>query len=150
MTINAYFIDNNWNYYEIFIVFEHVNDFHTNDHLIEIMMKILHRNEIQNRIQNVTIDNANDNKIMHTSFLKMLIKQKYDVNDFEKFFCLIHVIQLTLKKLFNAIHIDIKNENFQIDWNEYKNKKSFETKKQNLFYTLINIWINFEILIREY
>ena len=123
LTINAYFINVDWNYHEIFIVFKHVSEFHIDKHLIEIMMKILHRNEIQNRIQNVITNNAKNNKTMHVSFLKMLQNQKYDVDKFERIFCFVHIIQLILKKLFKIIHISFKNENFQIDWNETKNKK---------------------------
>lgn len=65
-------------------------------------------------MQNIITNNANNNKTMHAKFLNMLRELKFDVKCFEKIFCLIHVIQLTLKELFDVIHIESKNDNFQI------------------------------------
>ena len=68
--IIAFFINNNWRYYDVFIDFENVLNRHFNNKLIIIVRELLQKYNIKNHFNVVITDNANNNKI----FFKNLIK----------------------------------------------------------------------------
>jgi hypothetical protein len=67
MAITGYFIDQDWNYYEVLFGFEHLHRSHTGSNLGETVIQILQAHSIADRVLSVTTDNASNNNTMMTS-----------------------------------------------------------------------------------
>ena len=143
MTVNAYFIDQNWKYHEVLLTFEHVSDSHIEQHLIMILNEIIEKHELSNRIFVITIDNAFNNIIMHQHLVQIISNQCDDIESnvqkLKAVSCLAHVIQLSLKELLNHIRINSINDEFKKSWDEKKNRFIFDDEKTSLSITLIKV-----------
>ncbi len=70
--VNAYFIDEKWNYHEVLLMFEHMTNFHTKTKLTKIMRNIIARHKLKERIYAIINDNARNNFIMHEELVRLL------------------------------------------------------------------------------
>jgi hypothetical protein len=119
LTINAYFIDANWNYHEVLLVFEHVIESHTGARLTEILNNVMIRHSLEDRILAIITNSASNNQTMLKELLRMIRDNRVyanlhtDVHDIQRVPCLAHVIQLAVKKLLDRIRINLKNVEFQ-------------------------------------
>jgi hypothetical protein len=135
LVVNAYFIDDNWNYHEVLLTFEHISQSHTESRFAKIMQDIISRHKLQDRILVITNDNVDNNNTMHEKLLRMLRTRTFDDVDFnvkniERVSCLAHVIQLILRELLEKIRINSRNEDFQTSWNDKNNKAKMKKKKK--------------------
>ena len=147
--MNAYFINLDWIYHEMLIEFEHVVDFHTNAHLIEIVWRVLKRHNLKRRILISISNNVKNNDIMHIELIQFVrnairendfLKNVFNLMNFEKIFCLVHVLQLTLQQLLKKIRVISNNVELKTFWNDHKNKKKFVIfQTSNVFHILTKI-----------
>ena len=72
--ISDYFISDNWNYHEIFLIFKSFHDKHSEENLINYVMKILKFYNIINQLLTIMIDNAKNNNKFYKHLQKMLKK----------------------------------------------------------------------------
>jgi hypothetical protein len=142
LAVNAYFIDEKWNYHEVLLTFEHVTNSHTKTKLAKIMQDIIARHKLEERIYAIINDNAKNNLIMHEELVRLLRTRLFDdviVRDIKRISCLAHVIQLTLKNLLDKIRINSKNENFRTSWNDKQNRATMKKKEKKVSYILAKI-----------
>ena len=64
LAINAYFIDDKWNYHEVLLAFEYVECSYTGIKLAEVLNSVLIRHSIEDRILAFTTDSASNNAPM--------------------------------------------------------------------------------------
>ena len=74
LAISDYFISDNWNYHEIFLIFKSFHDKHSEENLINYVMKILKFYNIINQLLTIMIDNAKNNNKFYKHLQKMLKK----------------------------------------------------------------------------
>ncbi len=139
MSVTSYFIDKNWKYREVLLAFQSLSDAHTNETMIRIVVNILKKYKLKNRLLAVTIDNASNNEKMRKEMKKIL--REIDIEwDHEKnhVFCIAHVIQLAVNKLLESMKVsainDKMNEIFQED------RLNDIDKETDLINTLLKIW----------
>jgi hypothetical protein len=93
MNVTNYFINKNWKYREMLLTFQSLNDAHTSETMIRIVVNILKKYKLKNRLLAVIIDNASNNEKMKKKMKKIL--KEIDIEwDHEKnhVFCIAHVI----------------------------------------------------------
>jgi hypothetical protein len=67
MAITAYFVDDNWNYRELLLGFEPLSRKHSGVNLGAVLLELLQKHEIADRILTVTTDNASNNDTLMES-----------------------------------------------------------------------------------
>jgi hypothetical protein len=139
MNITNYFINKNWKYREVLLIFQSLSDAHTSETMIKIVVNILKKYKLKNRLLAIIIDNASNNEKMRKKMKKIL--KKIDIEwDHEKnhVFCIAHVIQLAVNKFLESMKIsavnDKMNEIFQ------KNRLNDIDKEIDLINILLKIW----------
>ena len=76
LAISDYFISDNWDYYEILLIFKLFCDKYSEKNLTNYVMKILEFHDIMNQLLTITTDNAKNNDKLCRHLQKML-KKKY-------------------------------------------------------------------------
>ena len=61
MAVTGYFIDTQWEYQEVLLAFEPLEGSHTGYNLSQVLMDILDKYKISDRILAITTDNASNN-----------------------------------------------------------------------------------------
>jgi len=91
MASTGYFIDSNWEYWEVLLGFEPLSGQHTGLNLGGVLWDILQKYDIEDRILAITTDNASNNST--------LVESLYDIHGsfIIRTPCLAHVMQLALK-----------------------------------------------------
>jgi hypothetical protein len=139
--MNVYFIDETFEFHEMFLTFEYVNESHTKMKLIFILHDILKLYNIKNRICAIIIDHTKNNLTMHIKLIRIMrfflfenveinlldsSTQTFDMqksnvqksnmqkSNAKRMFCFTHVIQLALSNLLKKIRIRFSNDDFQI------------------------------------
>ncbi len=137
--MNAYFIDDAFELYKIFLTFEHVNESHTKVWLAFILHDILKQHNIKNHIHAITTNNAENNLTIHIELVRIMRfflfeivetrirdwnvqdwniqksnmqKSNMQKSNVRKMSCLAHVIQLALSNLLKKIYIWFNNDDF--------------------------------------
>jgi hypothetical protein len=67
IAITGYFIDEDWEYHEVLLGFEHIHGAHTGTNLSEVLFEVLKEHGISNRVLSVTTNNVSNNKTLITS-----------------------------------------------------------------------------------
>ena len=121
MGIVAYYIDKLWTYRESLIGFEHLEGVHSGLELSKILLRILRKFNIQDRVTTITTDNAANNDVLVSELNKKLFSATQDsvslfCNKVERIPCLSHVIQLALQALLGSIRISPENDELQRNW----------------------------------
>ena len=118
MAITGYFLDQEWNYREVLLGFEHLHGSHTGAHLSETVFQILQEHDIADRILSITTDNASNNNTMMTCIQETI--QSYDLSNTSVFRipCIAHVIQLSLKQLLGKIKANPVNKEAESEWSD--------------------------------
>jgi hypothetical protein len=130
----AYFIDTQWIYHNVLLVFEHISDFHIEQKLTKIVQNVVVRHELKECLYVVTNDNAFNNLIIHTKLNHLLrinrifVDVESNVRDVKRVFYLAHVIQLILQKFLKKIKIK-SNTNFKTIWDDKQNKTTMKKKE---------------------
>jgi hypothetical protein len=122
----------------VLLTFQSLSNAHTNETMTQIVVNILKKYNLKNRLLAIIIDNASNNEKMKKKMKKILrnidIKWNHKKNHV---FCIAHVIQLAINELLESMKIsavnDKMNEIFQ------KNHLNDIDKKIDLINTLLKI-----------
>jgi hypothetical protein len=139
MSVTNYFINKDWKYREVLLAFQSLSDAHTSETMIRIVVNILKKYKLKNRLLAVITDNASNNEKMRKEMKKIL--REIDIEwDHEKnhVFCIAHVIQLAVNELLGSMKVsavnDKMNEIFQED------RLNDIDKETDLINILLKIW----------
>ena len=114
----AFFINNDWRYYDVFIDFKSMLNQYFNSRLIIIVRELLQKHNIENYFNAVISSNVNNNKTFFEDLIKWLKNDskvielihnvdfdykinlsRFDNENMQHIFCLIYVLRLTFKIL---------------------------------------------------
>ena len=91
MAISGYFITEDWQYCEVLLGFEPLHGKHSGANLSAVLLGILQKHQIKDRVLAVTADNASNNDTLIAELQKSLPEDTTVV----RVPCLAHVIQLS-------------------------------------------------------
>ena len=132
MAITGYFLDQEWNYREVLLGFEHLHGSHTGGNLSKTVIQILQQHGVANRVLSVTTDNATTNNTMMTSVQETV--QSLGLSDTSIFRvpCIAHVIQLSLNQLLGKMKAKPVNQEAESEWSDERTQslQSRRTTKQ--------------------
>ncbi len=111
MSVTSYFIDKNWKYREMLLIFQSLSDAHTEEMMINIVVDILKKYNLKNRLLAIIIDNASNNEKIRKD-IKNVLKNIEIVWDYEKnhVSCVAHVIQLAVNELLKSMKVFVIND----------------------------------------
>ena len=72
LSITEYFIDENWDYWEILLEFQSLWGQHFRKNLTKVVMNVLNSYKILNKLLIITADNAFNNATLHTELTTIL------------------------------------------------------------------------------
>ncbi len=142
--MNAYFINSQWIYHEILLIFEHITNSHIEQRWTKNIQDIIIRHKLEKRLYIITNDNVFNNLTLHIKLIQLLRtnrlfeKVNTNVRDVKRVFYFTYVIQLILQKLFDKIKIKF-NTNFKTNWNDKQNKTTMKKKEKKMSYILMKI-----------
>ena len=67
MAITGYLLDKEWEYREVLLGFEPLSETHSGVNLVKVVLQILQKHQITDRVLAVTTDNASNNKTLMTA-----------------------------------------------------------------------------------
>lgn len=117
MAVTAYFLDKDWNYREILLGFEPLHGAHTGSYLSTVLLELLQKHRIEDRVLTVTTDNASNNSTLMDSIRGTL--QSLELLNHMPIIrmpCIAHVIQLSLKELLGQMESITRNEREETEW----------------------------------
>lgn len=119
MAITGYFIDSNWQYREVLLGFEPLSGKHSGINLSAVVLEILQRYNIQDRILAITTDNASNNSKLVSALDESIQSLSLDPETTViRVPCMAHVIQLSLKQLLGQMKANPANEAIEMVWSE--------------------------------
>lgn len=118
MAITGYFLDQEWNYCEVLLGFEHLLGSHTGTHLSETVIRILREHGIADRVLSITTDNASNNNTMIQGIQDIVKSQALCDSSIFRIPCIAHVIQLSLKELLRKIKANPRNKEAESEWSD--------------------------------
>lgn len=119
MAVTGYFIDEDWNYREILLDFEPLHGTHSGINLGTVLLELLRKHQITDRVLAITTDNASNNNTLISSVQDSI--QTLELNkdiSLIKVPCLAHVIQLSLKQLLGQMKAIPENDTAEVQWSE--------------------------------
>ncbi|KAJ5300082.1 hypothetical protein PENANT_c146G01845 [Penicillium antarcticum] len=122
MAITGYFLDQDWNYCEVLLGFEHIQGSHTGTQLSETVIRIFQEHGITDRVLSITTDNASNNNTMVQGVQEMVQSQALHNTSVLRVPCIVHVIQLCLKDLLGKIKANPKNAEAESEWSDERTK----------------------------
>jgi hypothetical protein len=146
MNVTNYFIDKNWKYREVLLAFQSLSDAHTSETMIKIVVNILKKYKLKNRLLAIIIDNASNNEKMRKKMKKIL--KEFDIEwNHEKnhVFCIAHVIQFAVNELLESMKISAVNDKMNEIFQE--NRLNDIDKENDLINTFLKIWYFSRIFI---
>ena len=113
LRISMYYITDFWQFKEKLQKFKSFVDRHTNWQMINVVLKLLIKYSIDDRLLTITIDNALFNEKLRKYFNMLLfntfnIKWNHSKNTIV---CMTHVMQLMLNAIFKALKISVNKNN---------------------------------------
>ncbi|KAI9036657.1 uncharacterized protein KD926_001611 [Aspergillus affinis] len=119
MAITGYFLDQEWEYREVLLGFEPISGSHTGVNLGDIVLQILQKHQIADRVLAVTTDNASNNKTLIAAVNDSIKKLQIETDStIVQVPCLAHIIQLSLVNLLGKIKASPKNDNAETEWSD--------------------------------
>lgn len=130
MAVTGYFIDEDWNYREILLGFEPLHGTHTGVNLSSVLLDLLRKHRIQDRVLTITTDNVSNNSTLVESIQDSL--QSLELPNQTPIIhipCMAHVIQLSLKELLGRMEANPRNEREEMEWTEEENGARRENRE---------------------
>ena len=122
MAVTAYFLDRDWNYREILLGFEPLHGAHTGSYLSTVLLELLQKHRIEDRVLTVTTDNASNNSTLMDSIRGTLQSLELPIHmPIIRMPCIAHVIQLSLKELLGQMEANPRNEREEMEWTKGDN-----------------------------
>ena len=113
LKINVYYITDSWQFKEKLLKFKSFVDRHTSWQMINVVLKLLIKYSIDDRLLTITTDNASFNEKLRKHFNMLLfntlnIKWNHSKNTIV---CMTYVMQLMLNAIFKALKVSINKNN---------------------------------------
>lgn len=119
MAVTGYFLDQEWNYREILLGFEPLYGSHTGAYLSTVLLNLLEKHEVTNRVVTITTDNASNNGTMLGSLQGAIETLELPSHiPVVRIPCIAHVIQLSLKELLGQMDANPRNDREEMEWVE--------------------------------
>ncbi|KAG2000826.1 hypothetical protein GB937_010790 [Aspergillus fischeri] len=135
MAVTGYFINEDWNYHEILLGFEPLHGTHTGVNLSSVLLDLLQKHGIEDRVLTVTTNNASNNSTLVESIQDSLQSLKLpNQTPIIHIPCMAHIIQLGLKELLGRMEANPRNEREEMEWTEEEN--GAQRENQEIVYTL--------------
>jgi hypothetical protein len=131
MAITGYFLDQDWNYCEVLLGFEHIQGSHAGTHLSDTVLRIFQEHSITNRVLSITTDNASNNNTMIQGVQEMVQSQALCDTSVFRVPCIVHVMQLSLKDLLGKIKANPKNAEVESEWSDARTKSLQSTPRRS-------------------
>lgn len=131
IAVTAYFIDIDWQYREVLLGFEPLYGSHTGLNLSTVVLDLLQKYQIEDRVLAVTTDNASNNGTLISSLQDSI--QSLDLHPDTMIIrvpCIAHVIQLSLKQLLGQMKANPSNETIEMVWSEERTKSARHAAQQ--------------------
>jgi hypothetical protein len=117
MAVTGYFLDQEWNYREILLGFEPLYGSHTGAYLSTILLDLLEKHGITNRVLTITTDNASNNGTLVGSLQEAVESLELPSHiPIIRIPCIAHVIQLSLKELLGQMDANPRNDRDEMEW----------------------------------
>jgi hypothetical protein len=121
MAITGYFIDQDWNYHEVLLGFEHLYGSHTGSNLSNTVIQILQHYKIADRVLSITTDNATNNNTMMIGIQETVQSLLQSGSSIFRVPCIAHVIQLCLQELLGKLKAVPENDEAESEWSSKRN-----------------------------
>lgn len=132
MAITGYFIDSDWQYREVLLGFEPLSGKHSGINLSAVVLEILQRYNIQDRILAITTDNASNNSKLVSALDESIQSLSLDPETTViRVPCMAHVIQLSLKQLLGQMKANPVNEAIEMVWSEEHRHTAHQAARQH-------------------
>lgn len=119
IAITGYFIDQEWNYRELLLSFEPLQGSHTGAYLSTVLLNLLKKHRITERVLTITTDNASNNGTLLGSLQEVVESLQLPSSiPVIRIPYITHIIQLSLKELLGQIDANPGNEREEIEWTE--------------------------------
>jgi hypothetical protein len=136
MAISGYFIDIDWQYCEVLLGFEPLYGTHSGVNLSAVLLDVLQKHEVQERVYAITTDNASNNQTL----VNTLQQSMPDNVNLIRVPCLAHVIQLSLNSLLRGMKASPQNETTDTTWTEQRSQSARAiASKRNIANTLMKV-----------
>lgn len=135
MALTGYFIDQDWNYHEVLLRFEHLHGSHTGSNLNDTVIQILQHHKIADRVLSITTDNATNNNTMITGIQETVQSLLQSGTLIFRVPCITHVIQLSLQELLGKLRAVPENDEAESEWS---NKQTLELQAKSSANSLMN------------
>ncbi|KAJ5215577.1 uncharacterized protein N7498_002009 [Penicillium cinerascens] len=148
MAITGYFIDIDWHYREILLGFEPLHGSHKGSDLSVVLLDLLRKHQIEDRVLTMTTDNASNNTTLHDSINEALDTLALpDGTPIVRIPCMAHVIQLSLNELLGKMEAIPKNDREEIEWTETEARSEAQRENKDIVLTLnkvrrLAVWVN--------
>lgn len=117
MAVTGYFIDLEWNYREILLGFEPLRGSHIGAYLSSVLLELLEKHQITNRVLTITTDNASNNDTLLTTLEEAVSSLELPGHiPIIRIPCIAHVIQLSLKELLGQMDANPLNDREEMEW----------------------------------
>jgi hypothetical protein len=117
IAVTGYFLDQEWNYREILLGFEPLYGSHTGAYLSTVLLNLLEKHEITNRVLTITTDNASNNSTLLDSLQEAVGCLELPSHiPIVRIPCIAHVIQLSLKELLSQMDANPQNDREEMEW----------------------------------
>lgn len=130
MAITGYFLDQDWNYREVLLGFEHLHGSHTGENLSKSMHQLLTDHGITDRVLSMTTDNATNNNTLMMNIQETIQSQSRSDTLIFRVPCIAHVIQLSLNELLGKLKATPPNKEIELEWSNERTH-SFQTKRSS-------------------
>jgi hypothetical protein len=136
MAITGYFIDDDWQYQEVLLGFEPLHGKHSGANLSTVLLAILEKHNILDRVLAVTTDNASNNDTLVSELQKSLS----DSTTLIRIPCLAHVIQLSLNDLLGHMKATPTDNTSDTPWvDEQSQSARVNSNKRDITTTLSKV-----------
>ncbi|OQD75278.1 hypothetical protein PENANT_c155G02862 [Penicillium antarcticum] len=131
MAVTGYFVDVDWEYQEVLLGFEPLSGKHSGVNLAEVLLKLLQKHQIEDRVFTITTDNASNNSTLITSIQDSLqLLESSSDSTIIRIPCMAHGIQLCLGELLGKMKAVPKNKSRETEWCEEERIQQFRGRQQ--------------------
>ncbi len=121
------------------LTFQSLSDAHTSETMIRIVVNILKKYKLKNRLFAIIIDNASNNEKMRKEMKKILKKIDIEWNhEKNHVFCIVHVIQFAINEILESMKISVVNDKMNEIFQE--DRLNDIDKEIDLINILLKIW----------
>ena len=137
MAITGYFIDDSWSFREVLLGFEPLSGSHTGANLGRVLLNVLEKYHMTQRVLAITTDNASNN----TTLVQFVHESEKNIQMI-RIPCIAHIIQLCLVDLLDDLKLQPRNSTAEKVWTEEQKKSIENTQTQGIKGTLAKVHPN--------